>query len=161
MRLSNRLVVLLFAGGALVGAAWSQPDLAAGLGLSSGGGERQEQQNRQRRAELDRHDGIVLRRIMAKEAIVKDLLEGRLTLLEAAQRFQDLDEKSDERLDQYRLRYPGRSDGEKRCRQVIDWVRTRLEDRPPSQAAALLQRLEEELNDILCLNGGAFALPEA
>jgi hypothetical protein len=81
------------------------------------------------------------RRSAAKELIVRSLIEGRITLFEAAALFRDLNREYPE------LRFldaPGDSEEEKLCRQVIRWVEAVLgaPERAGRDASA---RFEEEL----------------
>jgi hypothetical protein len=114
----------------------------------------------QESGETRRRDGEVYRRrIVAKEGVIEALLEGRLTLLQAARWFQLLNEQPANCPDDYRDFFPGRSDGEKLCRQVLCWARPRLEEGPPSRAQALMAQLEAELEEHLCAHDGTVLLP--
>ncbi len=92
-------------------------------------------------------------RFSQRNEIITDVIDGRLSLLEAASAFHNLDRQSPPLL----VTYPGDSDGEKVCRRVIAWVRVRLQSDPAdteaqpqsegstSPAASVLARLEREL----------------
>jgi hypothetical protein len=159
MRLSLRLIALVLAGGALLAAARSQPALTEGLGRALGLTGSEEEQETQRRAEMARRNLILIRRHAAKEKVVKAVLEGRMSLLQAARLFQDLDENPADCRNDYRSFFPGRSDGEKLCRQVLEWTQSQMVDAPPSQAAAVLERLQAELQENMDRNGGLVVLP--
>jgi hypothetical protein len=70
---------------------------------------------------------------------VSQLIEGRLTLLEAASRFQAVGGSD--------------ADGETVCRTVIGWVHLLLNERP-EQAEAVSERLESELQCCVERAGG-------
>jgi hypothetical protein len=94
--------------------------------------------------ELARHGEHLLRHINAKSEVVAELLGGRLTLLQAAARFRDLEETPPDRLAVPRLP-GGAADGERHCRAVMRWVDNWLKVQAPEQAAGMAARLEEEL----------------
>jgi hypothetical protein len=161
MRPSIRLAALVLVFGALVGAAWSQPALIEELGRTLGGGDARRLAELERNsAELTRRTGLRVRRIEAKEATIEGLIAGRLTLLEAARCFKDLEAGSDDRAADL-ADSPRLSDDERLCRQVLDWVHIELGRLPPSQAAAVWRRLEDQLNDNRRCHGGSVVLPEA
>src|SRR5258708_6340998 len=70
--------------------------------------------------ELRQRCQILVARLQIKLRVVEDLCAGRLTLLEAATRFRELDRLLPTNLpDQFRLRFPGASDEECYCLKVI------------------------------------------
>ena len=157
IRLSALGVVLI----ALV-AVWTQPDFLDRCGLNLAFlSELREQRVRagQRRDVLDRHAEVIKARICAKQKVVHELLAGRIAFLQAARQFKDLNETPITCQDDYRSGYPGGSDGEKVCRQVLWWIEADLQDLPQSQAQALRRKLEEELAENLRRNGGVVVLP--
>jgi hypothetical protein len=91
----------------------------------------------------------LVRRHVEKQRLAGEVLAGRLTLLEAAARFRDLDDQprtaGGEAL---RSTYPGASDEECQCRAVLQYVRVVLPDWPGAHPAAV-KRLEAELRDLL------------
>ena len=101
----------------------------------------------------------IRRRIEAKSRLAREVIDGRLTLLEAAARFRDLDLAPPPfAWDGLRCRYPGASDDELHCREVIFFVRAEQRDRPGTDAA-IVARLEAELNERL--GRGDLHLPAA
>ncbi len=77
------------------------------------------------------------------------MVEGRLPFLEAAARFRDLNgENPGFQRERFRQAYPGASDGERCCRQVLARVRLEVQDRPGADPG-LPDRLEAELGDLL------------
>lgn len=111
-----------------------------------------EEANR-RRAALDAQDQAVLERIAARYRIVDALLEGRLTLRQAAARFRQLNPSSAE-APWLPVTYPARSEEERCCRQVMVYARHVLRNRP-EEAQRILPRLEAELQAYLESNGAA------
>jgi hypothetical protein len=85
--------------------------------------------------------------------IADDVAAGRMGLLEAATRFRDLNAANP--MGGYDLSnwITGDSDEERCCRQVINWVETRLGSMPTAEAARVMERLEEELTDHLRREG--------
>jgi hypothetical protein len=102
---------------------------------------------------------ISLERIHAKGQVVERLADGELTLVEAAAWFRYLNDNPPGFPARFRELHPGRSDGEKACRQVIQWVELHLVVRmPKSQTTALAGRLRAELDQLLA-ERGEIALP--
>jgi hypothetical protein len=96
-------------------------------------------------AEMDRtHE-----RIAAKHRVVRELLAERLTLRQAAARFQELDAAIPEKhRAHWRANCPGATDEERYCWTVLRFVGTQVQNRP-ALAYAVRQRLEAELPDNL------------
>jgi hypothetical protein len=116
-------------------------------------------EEQRRDAELDGQLDTVRRRTEARKALVRDLGAGRLTLLETAARFRDLDRSApDFQWDVFRRGYPGDSDDERHCREVIRqlWA---FEPLGPAPTRELARRLEGELADYLAR--GTLRLPES
>lgn len=76
-----------------------------------------------------------LQRMVEKQKIVSDLIEGQLPLVEATQHFERLQSPACPRT---------YHEMEGRCRELIGWVRLALTDRP-EQADVVTERLEREL----------------
>jgi hypothetical protein len=143
--------------------AWSGIDLLAlcGLDLAAFAQSREQSARAKQRTEyLSRGSEITMHRARAKEAIIVDLLAGRLCLLQAGRRFKDLNEQPITWQDNYHGRFPGRCDGEKICRQVLSWVEFDLEKLPTAEAQALRRRFEDELYQHMQRHGGLVVLPE-
>jgi hypothetical protein len=88
-----------------------------------------------------------LERVLSKERVAESLTTGELTLVEAAALFRSMydDPKA---WHHPQRRRPGREDGEAWCREVIEWTVTKVRiDQSPSQADAVRQRLEMELQE--------------
>jgi hypothetical protein len=94
-----------------------------------------------------------VRRLTAKTQVLMDLRDHRLTLLEAAARFRNLESPtSGHYLEWSRLYEPGQTDEERWCRQVIRFLRGH-----GGELAALAGPFEAELNDHLAR--GSLHLP--
>jgi hypothetical protein len=101
--------------------------------------------------------GRVVVRFAQKDRLAAEVIDGRLSLSEAAARFLALDEGDPEfNWTAFRLYVPGRSDEERHCRQVIRYVERQLEGRTDVDPG-LAERLEAELQDLL--NRGGPDLP--
>lgn len=97
------------------------------------------------------------RRIEDKERIAQDAAAGRLTLLEAAAAYRDLDAQSTPYPTEVVTNYdPGASVDEGYCRMVIAYVRAEL---PTGQAEESANLLEAELD--ARLKDGSLRLPNA
>jgi hypothetical protein len=94
------------------------------------------------------------RHTQAKRAVVTELLADRLTLMEAAARFRELDAGMPETRDRLLQAYPGVSYEEALCRQVIELARGELEVRAPEQVKRVVARLEAELQAFLECEAG-------
>jgi hypothetical protein len=106
---------------------------------------------RQRRGQLDGICQQVQRRTKARDRVVTDLIEKRITLFEAAAHFRVLDATLPGQLmftHWLRKVYPGRSDEERLCNRVIDFARRTLADQP-RQAAVVVERLQAQLRQHL------------
>ena len=99
----------------------------------------------------------ILRRVLEKDRLAGEVIEGRLSLVGAAARYRDLDEQPPPfSWSNFRSAYPGDSDDERHCRAVIVFVRAELGSRPGADPA-VVGRLEAELHDLL--NRAEFRLP--
>jgi hypothetical protein len=102
--------------------------------------------------ELRRADELERRRIACagrqeiRDHIIRDVIAGRLSLEEAGERFQQLNE-ADPHFSWavFRAAYPGATDDERCRRQVIAFVRIDLEDEP-SRSSVIGKILERELD---------------
>jgi hypothetical protein len=96
---------------------------------------------------------ILRRRTVAREQVIDRLLEGQMRLVEAAAWFRRFNENPPEHRVNYR-HWPGDSDGERLCRQVLDWVSGRLQSRGmQGQLEAVLGTLKAELTRLLEADG--------
>ena len=95
---------------------------------------------------LDSKSELVARRTAAKDAIVQDLADGRLDLVQAANQFSGLYESPSDFLAVLRAHYPGLSDEECIYRNTIEYASTRLEDRP--DGPEILARLNRQFNHL-------------
>jgi hypothetical protein len=111
----------------------------------------------ERAGDLEERRQAILRRHREQERVVRELVGGRRTLLQAAAAFRAL-AAADNALDApLRETYPAATDEERLCRWVIAYLRTSLGDEPG--AAELVARLEQELR--LHLRQGTLRLPRS
>jgi hypothetical protein len=100
----------------------------------------------------------IRRRIAEKERLAAQVAEGRLALPDAAARFRDLDRQPPPfHWAPFRRAYPGCSDEERHCWEVIGYVQS-LRD-GSGRGAAVAARLTAELRDFL--DRGDLRLPDA
>jgi len=93
--------------------------------------------------EIERRLQIHKYRIAVKDRAVRDLLDGRLTLLQSAARFRDLETENP------LTWWPsnaatGPADGERLCRVVMDRANGWMQTNQPAQAADFAARLQVE-----------------
>jgi hypothetical protein len=101
------------------------------------------------RTEWRERAAMSYRHTQAKRAVVTELLADRLTLMEAAARFRELDADMPETRDRLLQAYPGVPYEVVLCRQVIGHARGELEVRAPEQVKRVVARLEAELQAYL------------
>jgi hypothetical protein len=109
--------------------------------------------------EIELQRQIVVARLRLKDTIVNDVCLDRLSLLEAAARFRDLDQLLPVQCtDEFRLRHQPSSDEECYCLKVVVAAEAQLRaSRQP--ASPLGARLRAELNDRLA--AGTLRFPDA
>src|SRR5262249_6314586 len=96
---------------------------------------------------MDQQRDGLFRRYEARRQVVAALVERRLTLPEAAARFQKLNrEVAGEPAQMY---FPGRTEAERVCRHVISWTYGHLRGPSPGLAEEVAARLDEELRQHL------------
>src|SRR5262245_4691846 len=116
---------------------WALPDPAGGADAQARPGRGPEDTS------------AVVERCAEKHRLAAEVLEGRLGLLEAATHFRDLNEQPPPFLwERFRDRFPGRSDDERHCRQVIAFVKAALPEYRGADPAPVA-RLEAELEELL------------
>jgi hypothetical protein len=87
----------------------------------------------------------------AREQVAREVIAGRVTLLEAAARFQAITLSRPAHLPMSLAGFPGNSEEERICRQVIHFVEIQMEGHP--DASAEVARLNRELQDQLAQTG--------
>jgi hypothetical protein len=103
----------------------------------------------------DERSEVVRRRILAKSDIIARLIAEELTLIEAANLFHYVNTRPAGIEDQSWKLMPGHDDGERLCRQVLNWVETSVRQTfVPSEAEARLEKLERELSQHIAAHGG-------
>jgi hypothetical protein len=109
------------------------------------------QGERARGAEIDTCLAAVAARGRATSAVVRELIDGKVSLLRAAARVRDL-YATDPNESEWLLTAEGNSDGERLCRRVIGWAEAMLRD-TPERGATVAARLERELEQWLQSHG--------
>jgi chorismate mutase len=148
MNVSTRLAVyagLLILTG--LGVAATGPDLVLGNPFT----ETREAQQNMRQAvevskELDERDQAVLRRMAERQQIAREVADGRLTLHQAAARFRLLNSEEAACRGGLAFAFPGRTEEERLCRQVIAWTRGAFVGQPTEHAERVINRLKAELD---------------
>ncbi len=109
--------------------------------------------------ELDHRLAVTRISSQARSRVAQELIAGRLTLFEAAERFRELS-VADPHYNwaAFRFAYQCPTDEERFCRHVIVVVKSELVDRDPAAAIAVAKRLERELSTRLA--SGTLRLPE-
>jgi hypothetical protein len=134
-----------------VGVLTVHPTLAQSIGADVWNMPALQEQVREAAAEdarLSDEGDDVLRRIAIKDAIVGDLIAGRVTLVEATDRFTALNAARPRYLAALRESFSGATDQEKFARNVISFAVCRVE---PHERAELSSRLETELQQTLAV----------
>jgi len=116
--------------GLLVAVDWLAPERLARFGLDSSSlielfsAQRREEQRHEALAARDRY---YLDNLEGKQEVVRELLERRLTLRQAAARFQTLNAAcADYDWEGFRAAFEGRDDEEQHCRQVLSFARMQM-----------------------------------
>jgi hypothetical protein len=155
-------VSALFLGTVLTGVVSVYPQSAEALGVefrNLPALERQVEQGKCFAAELDERGRTIFRRLEDKRRVTLELLEGRLSLLQAAVRFRELNARPRQNPVDLRDLFPGRSDAERVCRQVISWVSGEEGGIDPKRREVLQGALEKELEQLLA-SGRPLAWPD-
>jgi hypothetical protein len=105
---------------------------------------------------LDEKSAALMVSEQIKQEILEELIHGRLKLIETAKRFRDLDRvRLHGRPNKYCLVWPGSSEIERYCNQIIHAVRFELHEQP-SMAEAVIGRLNCEFQ--AAAQSGTFCL---
>jgi hypothetical protein len=111
------------------------------------------------RLELEQKLRALNRRNLGKHRVVRAVLAGQVTLQEAAAYFRALDREGPPvRWDLIRAHWPGSSDDERYCHQVIWWAYWEGAESNELHAAAVRDNLLAELDEHLCR--GPLRLPD-
>jgi hypothetical protein len=160
-QLGHGLLCVVLAVSALVAGLTLLPCLAGSVGLDFRNVPAtldSLQQEAQLDERLDEQIQATQERSAAKNGVTEDVAAGRLTLLEGAARFRDLDASAPEGYRRaWRQLAKGASDDERYCRQVLGYLAAVLRNRPGG-GAAVRGRLEAELRRRL--ERGELRLPE-
>jgi hypothetical protein len=96
---------------------------------------------------LERLRGVLAWVVNERTVLLSDLLAGRSTLFETAAGFRAVQRVKDEYVRPVPFRFPGRTEEEQLCRQVIAHVEEQLRDEP--EGPVVVARLEKELQEHL------------
>lgn len=99
---------------------------------------------------------VVFLRTTAKYQIARNVIAGQLSLVQAAALFGALNQVPPQTAS-WHFRFPGATDEERLCRQVLEYVHWEL-DKAPDRGDAILARFEADLNQEL--RTGAIRLPD-
>jgi hypothetical protein len=131
-----------------LGLCATRPEAIAALGGQVTGmrdPEEAVQQEEQTGRELDQRSRAVRQRMVERTRIVHDLIDGKLTLHQAADRFHTLNCEAPDCQTAFQWAFPGKSDEERCCRQVIAWTHALLVRESPVRAAMVTLPLRAEL----------------
>jgi hypothetical protein len=95
--------------------------------------------------EMERCRLLLLQRVEAKRQMIRELLAGHRTLMQAAVRYRDIGESMRLPCDPPRSAANDAAEGERVCRVVIKMATNMLQEDPLSPAAELTARLTAEL----------------
>jgi hypothetical protein len=106
-----------------------------------------------RTAKLERYGARLLERTEARRAVINYLVDGQLTLLEAAQYFRTLNDSDPEHATSEFDIYEGQTEAEQFCRRVIAYASGEMKLSAPERANQVVSRLEVELSEYLARYG--------
>ena len=106
-----------------------------------------------RAAELERFGARLLERTESRRAVIARLVNGQLTLLQAAHHFRTLNDVDPAHASSEFDICEGQSEAERYCRRVIAYTSGEMMLTAPERASQVVDRLEGELNDHLKRNG--------
>ena len=98
------------------------------------------------RRDLDRQVAVMTERIQTKELLIRDLVEGKTTLREVAEKFHRMNAEFPACMSVIRARYPDMTDEERMARNVLEFVH--LQDLPADQLKAVEARLGGEFYQV-------------
>lgn len=95
---------------------------------------------------LDVVKSEIVRRLAIKDALIAELISGRITLIEVTKQFLILNQSRPEYMTVIRESYPGSTDEEKTTHNVMGYIRAELAHTTPAQQTAVLHRLNIEFD---------------
>jgi len=140
--------------------AVARPEWASKLGLDLWNLPQLERdiENQQRvAANLASQQQAINGRAAGKSRVTRELLDERLSLVQAAAWFRHLDDNMPGTAPDY---LPGKTEGERYCREVILWAQAESRDWSTDRAAEVTCRLETELEDHLAAHKDVVVLPD-
>jgi hypothetical protein len=143
------LLCLGFAGGLLLSVGTFAPEWLSGLGLDPAGLVEllgKNERERLRHDDLVARDRFFLDNVEGKNRVIGEVINYKMTLREAAARFQALNDACpDYDWEGFRRAFPGKTDEERHCHQVLAAVRLKVEG-DHAHGSHLLKRLEAEMH---------------
>jgi len=97
----------------------------------------------------------IQRRIAIKEALIAELIAGRVTLAATTEQFLTMNQDRPEYMMIIRASYPGRTDYEKSAYNVISYAEGELQQLPPEAQEKIRARFAAELRDLNCHQSAA------
>ena len=91
---------------------------------------------------LDEEDATVRQRIVVKEALIDQLIEGNMTLADVTTAFLQLDQDRPASSPSIRSILPGKTDQEKLIKNVMTYIEMRIPDK--NHLAKVMLRLDDE-----------------
>jgi hypothetical protein len=98
-------------------------------------------------AELDGYVAALPARERGRYDVIEKVRTGRMSLVQAAAQFKFFNGLPNSSTYHGEAEWPGLSEDERLCRQVIQAVEFNWNDKPSSQRSAILERLETELRE--------------
>jgi hypothetical protein len=151
MKLTIRFVIpALFL--AVGGVALAHPRILTEVGLDLWSASAQSDENHWRAedARIDTNIRHADQRSRIKESLAQDLIDGRISLADAADQFMALNEVAPAIVGSMRQSFPASSDRESAALQVVSYVKVRLRDET-DLSEKVLQRLGDELRTLRSL----------
>jgi hypothetical protein len=142
---STALLVVL-----ILGAAHTQPTWLARHGLdwwNLAGVQQQLQDEQKRSATLSGILEVSIRRSATKAMVIRELIAGQVSVLEAAAWFRELNQAARDSYTEFD-EFTAPTDAENLYREILRWTEVELGDWPPSQAKPIWQRLQEEFEEL-------------
>jgi hypothetical protein len=156
MKMNPRAVpIVAVVGVALVSVGWTCPGVVSDCGLDFWNVPELQahiDQNLQQAEDWDAEDRQVLQRIEIKEKLITQLIDGRTTIPEVAAQFKQLNAGREDYLALFRKQYPGASDDECYCRNVLAFAESRLHRDGP-RGRERTERLRQQLDRLLQSRG--------
>lgn len=110
--------------------------------------QREYEEGVERSRGLDADGDKILCRIEVKEALVQQLIDGRITLAEVSARFLAMNRTYADQMQTLRHAYPDITDAERSARNVVTFVQARMNGLPPARKAEVALRVAGEFHGL-------------